>query len=325
MKFFKRLLLLTVVFYLSQHLNSLKNLPSFAFTEEISKFFSQLTTISPVENRPLYQSTNDIVAKIQKNELAEIEEIWRQLKIKSLLFKEDTPYLAESFVLSIPPKWSMLYVFKITSKKTTDWQYLFFSIKNRSWHFWGHIDLLSQGQTEPISRTVAVENQTWLIITSKSTSLPEMYQDRWYDLNSPKLKEVLGYYVYQDLPQPGFTKRYSAIISQNGTGGGTYFTELNQKITYFSNRTSCPHLETALSLSNNLRYTWDSYSQSFKSHQTKSDNFYASGADEILSRNYLQILDLAANGNLTQQNVIRDFLNLCDDSTAKRRISKILR
>lgn len=327
MKLLKHLLLLTVVFYLSQHLKSLKELPSFAFTEGISQIFSQITTISPVENRPLSQSTADLVAKIQKNELMEIEDIWSQLGIKSTLFKDDTPYLAESFTLSIPPKWSSLYVFKITSKKTTDWQYLFFNIKNRSWNFWGHLDLPNQGLTEPISRTVEVENQTWLIITSKSNSpeLPEMYQDRWYDLNSPKLKEVLGYYIYQDLPQPGFTKRYSALISQTGTSGGTYFTELNQKITYFSNHISCPHLETALSLSNNLRYTWDSYSQSFKNHQPKSDNFHTYGPDEILSRNYLQILDLATTGDLTQRNVIRDFLKLCGDSTEKRRISKILR
>ena len=329
MKLFKYLFLLTVIFYLSQHLNidSLNDLPSFAFTKEIPKLFSQIPTLSPVENRPLHQSTADLVAKVQNNELMEIEEIWRQLGIKSTLFKDDLLYLVDSFTLSIPPKWSTLYGFKITSKKTTDWQYLFFNIKNRSWNFWGHIDLPNQELTEPILRTVQIEDGIWLIITSKSDTpgLSEMYQDRWYDLKSPKLKEVLGYYIYQDQAQPGFTKSYSATISQVGTSGGTYFIDLSQKITYFSNRTSSPHLESALSLSHNLRYTWDSYSQSFKDHRNKSDNYYAYGADEILSQNYLQIADLAATGDRTQRNVVRDFLNLCGDSTEKRRISKILR
>lgn len=327
MKLLKYSVLLIIFFYLSQHLNDLKSLPSLAFSKEFPKIFSQVTPLTSNVNQPKNLTTAQLIAKIQNNELQGIHDIWEQLGVKSELFKKSNPVLAESYKLLLPSNGTSLYVFKITNQENNEWQYLFFNINNRSWNFWGHLDLPNQAQTEPISRTVAVENRNWLIITSKANSpgLPGMYQDHWYDLNGPKLKEVLGYYVYQDSPQPGFTKRYSAVITQTGASGGTYFIELNQKITYFSNRASYPPLETAFSLSQNLRYTWDSYSQSFRNHQTKSDNFYTYGANEILFQNHLLIEDLAVSGGPTQRSVIRDFLNLCSDSTEKRRILKILR
>ena len=153
----------------------------------------------------------------------------KQLGVKSELFKKSGPVSGGIFKLFFLPMGLPFMFFKITNQEQ-EWQYLFFNINNRSWNFWGHIDLPNQAHTEPISRTVTVENRSWLIITSKANSpgLPGMYQDHWYDLNGAKLKEVLRYYVYQDLPQPGFTKRYSAIITQTGTSGGL-FIELTQK------------------------------------------------------------------------------------------------
>ncbi|MGE5605043.1 MAG: hypothetical protein ACM3YE_05050 [Bacteroidota bacterium] len=327
LKLIKYSLLLTVFFYLSQHLNNFKSLPSFAFPEEIPKVFSQIISSNPNVNQQQSPSTAQLIERIQKNDLREIHDIWKQLGIKSELFQKSAPILTESYKLSLHHNGSPLYVFKIADQESNDWQYLFFNIRNRSWNFWGYIDLPKQALTEPISRTLAIENRDWLIITSKSNSpdLPGMFQDRWYDLNGPKLKEVLGYNVYQDIPQPGFTKRYSATISQTGISGGTYFIDLNLKLTYFSYRASLPHLETALSLSHKVRYIWDSYRQSFINNHSQSVNLHTYGADEILFHNYLQIEDLAVTGDLTQRTVIRDFLNLCSNSKEKRRISQILR
>ena len=326
LKLLKLSLLLIVFFYLSQHLNNFKGLPSFAFPEGVPQIFSQITSITPKANQEQHQPTAQLIERIRKNELQGIQTIWKQLGVKSELFKKTPPVLRESFKISLPPNGASLYVFEITNKESDDWQYLFFNIKNRSWNFWGHIDLPNQASTEPFSRTVAIEDRTWLIITSKSNSpdLPGMFQDSWYDLTGPKLKEVLGYYVYQDLSQLGFTKRYSTIISQTGVSGETYFIDLNPKIVYYSNRTSHPHLETALSLSHNIRYIWDNDSQSFKNNQSQ-EKLHTYGADEILFRNYLLIENLAVTGDLTRRNVIRDFLNLCGDSTEKRGISRILR
>lgn len=327
LKLIKYSLLLTALFFLSQHFNTIKSLPSLPFSGEIPKISFPVLSNKPDVNRRQNQSIAQLIEKIQKNDLREIHDIWKQLGIKSELFKNSAPILAESFKLALHPNGDPLYVFKITDQKSDDWQYLFFNIKNRSWSFWGHIDLPMQAATEPISRTLTIENRVWLIITSKSNSpdLPGMYQDHWYDLNGPKLKQVLEYNVYQDLPQPGFTKRYSASISQTGSSGGTYFIDLNPTITYFNNRTPLPHLETVLSLSYKVRYIWDSYQQSFKTNHSQPDSLHTYGADEILSHNYLQIADLAVTGDLTQRKIIRDFLNLCSDSTEKRRILKILR
>lgn len=328
LKLIRYSLLLTALF-LSQHLNTLntiKSLPSFPFPEGIpNKIFPILST-KPNLNQRQNQSIAQLIEKIQKNDLREIHDIWKQLGIKSELFKNSAPILAESFK-SLHHNGDPFYVFKITDQQSNDWQYLFFNIRNRSWNFWGHIDLPRQAATEPFSRTLTIENQVWLIITSKSNSpdLPEMYQDHWYDLNGPKLKQVLEYNVYQDLPQPGFTKRYSAIISQTGSSGGTYFIDLNPTITYYSNRTPLPQLETAFSLSYKVRYIWDSYRQSFKTNHPQPDKLHTYGADEILSQNYLQIENLAVTGDLTQRKIIRDFLDLCSDSTEKRKILKILR
>ncbi len=327
MKLLKYSLWLTVFFYLSQHFNNLKGLPSFAFPEEFPKIFSQVISVPSGANQAQNPTTAQLIEKIQKNELQQIQTIWEKLGIESELFKENTPVLAESRKLLIPPEGTSLYVFKITNQESNAWQYLFFNIKNRSWNFWGHIDLPNQALTEPLSRMVTIEDHSWLIITSKSNS-PEMsgmYQDRWYDLKSPKLKEVLGYNVYQDLPQPGFNKRYLAIVSRTGISGGAYFIDLSSKVTYYSNRTSHSHLEAALSLSHNVRYIWDSYSQLFKNNQLHPDNLHTYSADEVLFRNYLQIEDLAATGDPTHRNAIRDFLKLCSNSTEKRRIVKILR
>lgn len=330
LKLIRYSLLLAALFYLSQHLNTLntlKSLSSFPFPDGIPKIFTPTLSNKPDVNQRQNQSTAQLIERIRKNDLREIHDIWKQLGIKAELFKNSAPVLAESTKLSLHPNGDPLYVFKITDQESNDWQYLFFNIRNRSWNFWGHIDLPMQAATEPLSRTLTIENQVWLIITSKSNSpdLPGMYQDHWYDLNGPKLKHVLGYNVYQDLPQPGFTKRYSATISQTGSSGGTYFIDLNPTITYFNNRTPLPHLETVLSLSYKVRYIWDSYRQSFKSDHPQPDKLHTYGADEILSQNYLQIEDLAVTGELTQRKIIRDFLDLCSDSTEKRRILKLLR
>lgn len=327
MKLLKYSLWLTVFFCLSQHLNNFNGLPSFAFPEEFPKIFSQVTSVTSKANQQQNLSVAQLIEKILNNEFQEIQDIWRQLGVKSELFKKGVPVLAKSQKTAIPPNGRPLYVFKFTNEEKNAWQYLFFNIKNRSWNFWGHIDLPNQDGTEPISRMATIEDRTWLIITSKSNSSkpPGMYQDRWYDLNGPKLKEVLEYNVYQDLPLPGFTKRYSAIITQTGISGGTYYIDLSSNITYFSNRLSHPLLETALSISNNVRYIWDRYNQLFKNSQPHPEDFYTYGADEILSHNYLQIKDLATTGNLTQRKVMRDFLNLCNNSTEKQRILKLLR
>lgn len=328
LKLLKYPMYLTIIFFTFQYFNNLKEVPSFVIPEMFSwKVFKRIPEITSI-NEPQQQSTADQVEKIQKNELQEIQTIWKQLGIKSELFKKNTPFLAESFTLPFASKGGSLYVFKITNNDTNDWQYLFFNIKNRSWNFYGYLDLPHQDSSEPISRKVSVNERNWLVITSKTDSpnLPGMYQDRWFDLNASKLREVLSYYVYQDQPRSDFIKRYSATILDTGIIAGTYFIDLNSKITYLNDLTSQPDLEAVFTLSHKVRYLWDDTNQLFKNHlQPQQDDLYRYGADEILSQNYLQIEDLATIGDSSQRNLVKVFLNLCSNSTKKRRVLQILR
>ncbi len=325
MKLLKYAIYLFVIFFSFQYLNKLIELPSFAIPEEFSSIiFKKIPSVSSIPES-LKKNTSVIIKKIQNNELQDIQGIWKELGVKSGLFKNGSPFLAESFTIPLNSEGNQLHIFKITNNETNDWQYLCFNIKNRSWNFFGHIDLPNQDQSEPLSRTVSIEERIWLVITSKTDSpdLPGMYQDRWYDLNAPKLREVLQYHVYQDQSIPGFIKRYSSTVAETGITAGSYFVDINSKITYLNNQTSKPDLETAFSLSRKVRYLWDTANQSFKNHQR--NNLYTYGADEILTHNYLPIEDLALNGDSSQRNLVRSFLNLCSNSSEKSRILKILR
>lgn len=327
MKLLKYSVYLTIIFYAFQYINNFKGVPSFAIPEEISRKISiNIPTVTSLP-KPQKQSTADLIEKIQKNELQEIKNIWEPLGIKSELFKKGAPSLADSFTLPLTPKGDSIYVFTVNNNETNEWQYLFFIIKNRSWNFYGHIDLPNQALSEPISRTVSIEDRNWLVITSRADSpnLPGMYQDLWYDLNAPKLSEVLQYYVYQDQSGSGFIKRYSATVLETGMVAGSYFVDLNLKITYLNELTSQPDLEAVFSLSHKIRYLWDNTNQLFKNHhQQKQDKLYSYGADEILAHNYLQIENLAANGGASQRNLVKRFLNLCSNNPDKKRILKIL-
>ncbi len=327
LKFLKLPILLTIIFYALYHFNIVKGLPSFIVPEGFpSAVLERIPKISS-SNEPQQLVTADLVEKIQKNDLKDIQNIWRQLGIKSELFKMGAPILAESFPLSLPSPSASYHVFILTNNETHEWQYLLFNIKNRSWNLYGQIDLPNQDLTEPISRPVSIEGRTWLVITSKADSpdLPEMYQDLWYDLTGPKLKEVLRYYVYQDQTISGFTKRYSATIIETGLSGGTYFIDLNTKLAFLDDPVSDPHPDPAFSYSRKIRYLWDNAGQSFKNHHPQSEHLYTYQADEILVHNYLQIEDLAANGNPAQHSLVKRFLNLCNNSNEQRRILKILR
>lgn len=326
MKLLKYSVCLVIIFLAFQYFNNLKEVPSFAIPKEFPNIILKIIPFVSSTSGSQKKSTSDLIKKIQKNELQEIQDIWKQLGIKSELFKKGVPFLAESFTLPLTSERNPLHIFKITDNETNDWQYLFFNIKNRSWNFYGYIDLPNQGSTEPISRSVSIEERIWLIITSKADSpdLPEMFEDRWYDLSSSKLREVLQYYVYQDQSIPGFIKRYSTIVSETGIIAGSYFVDLNSKITYLNNLASQPDLEEAFSLSRKTRYLWDTSSQLFKNHQPQQDNLFAYGADGILTHNYLQIEDLAVNGDSSQRNLVKRFLNLCSNSSEKRRIFKII-
>lgn len=326
MRLLKYAVYLTVIFLSFQYLNNFKEVPSFAVSEKLSdKIFKIIPSVSSLPGSPK-NSTSDLIETIQENKLQEIRSIWKQLGIKSELFQKGVPFLAESYTLPLDSKGNKLYIFKITNNETNDWQFLCFNIKNRSWNFYGHIDFPSQDSTEPISRAVSIEERVWLVITSKTDSpgLPEMYQDCWYDLKASKLKEVLQYYVYQDLPKKELIKRYSATILETGVIAGSYFIDLNSKITFLNNLTPQPESEAAFSLSRKTRYLWDTTGQLFKNHQPQPDNLYTYGADQILAHNYLQIEILAISGDHSQRNLVKRFLNLCGSSSEKKKILNIL-
>ena len=328
-KLLKYSVMLIIMFFISQHIsniNNLKGFPSLAFPEEFPKILSRISSVTPVD-KPQKQSTADLIAKIQNNELREIQKIWTELGIKSALFKKNSPSLRESFNLEITPGEGPLYVYIIADKESNDWQYLFFNIKNRAWNFFGHIDLPNQASSEPIYRTVPIEDRAWLVITSRSNhpNQPGIYQDHWYNLTAPQLREVLCYQVYQDQPGPNFIKRYSASILETGIVAGSYFIDLDTKITYLNSRSSEMELEAALSISSKVRYLWDNTGHKFKNHShRRQDELSTYGADEILVRNYFQIGNLAVNGTPAQRGQIRQFIELCDNTPEKREILRYL-
>lgn len=328
-KLLKYSVLLTIMFFISQHLSNLDNLKGLsllAFPENFPKIFSRIISVTPID-KPQKQSTTDIIAKIQNNELQAIEKIWAELKIKSDLFAKSSPSLRESFNLEIAPGEGPLYAYTIADQESNDWQYLFFIIKNRVWNFYGQIDLPNQASSEPIYRTVTIAERVWLVITARSDhpNQPGVYQDHWYDLKAPQLKEVLRYPVYQDEPGPNFIKRYSASVLETGIAAGSYFIDLDTKINYLNSRTSDKELEAALSISSKVRYLWDDTDQKFKSHShRRQDELSTYGADEILVSNYFQIGNLAVNGTPAQRGQIRQFIELCDNNPEKRAILKYL-
>jgi hypothetical protein len=316
------------MFFISQHISNidnLKDLSLLAFPKEFPKIFSR-ASVPPI-GKPKKESTSDLIAKIQNNELREIGKIWAGLDIKSDLFDKSGPSLRESFKLEIAPEEGPLYVYTIADKESNDWQYLFFNIKNRGWNFFGHIDLPKQASSEPIYRTVTIADRAWLVITSRS-DLPNqsgIYQDHWYDLTGSQLREVLRYHVYHDQLELNFIKRYSATVLETGMVAGSYFIDLDTKITYLNSRTSEMELAAALSISNKVRYLWDNAGQKFKNHSHRSQNELSSyGADEILVHNYFQIGNLAVNGSPAQRGQIRQFIELCGNIPEKREILKRL-
>ncbi len=323
-KLIKYAIFLTIIYYALQYLNNLKVIPSLAFPEDFPKVFTKIATVPSVEISQKKQTIADLIEKIQKNELRDIQSIWRELGIKSELFKNSQPVLSESFIIDRTSKGDSVYVYKVTDNDSNDWQYLFFNIKNRSWNFYGHIDLPNQALSEPIARRVMIEDRNWLVITSKieSPTLSGMYQDQWYDLETSQVKEVLRYYVYQDQSGPNFIKRYSATVLETGMIAGSYFIDLDTQIAYLFNSQTEP--ETAFSISRKVRYLWDHTSQLFKNHNQQQDNLYNYGADQILIHNYLLIEELVLNGSPSQRNRIKGFLRLCKNSPEKKAILKII-
>lgn len=328
-KLLKYSILLITMFFISQYINKFdvfKGLPSFALPEEFPEIFSQIIPVASIK-KPQKQSTADLIAKIQNNQLQEIQKIWAELGIKSDLFKKSNPALKESFNLELPSGDSQLYVYLIADEQLNDWQYLFFNIKNRVWNLYGYLDLPGQASSEPISRMVTIEDRSWLVITSRTDSpnLPGMYQDRWYDLQDNHLRESLRYHLYQDQTEPNFIKRYSANIVETGVAAGSYYIDLNTKIAFLNSRTSQSDLDAAFSVSRKVRYLWDNSGQTFRNHSHRQeDELHNYGADEILIHNYFQIGNLAVNGTPSQRGQIKQFVQLCGNIPEKREILKYL-
>lgn len=328
-KLLKYSILLITMFFISQHINKIdvfKGLPSIAFPEEFPKLFSKIAPATSIK-KPQKQSTADLIAKIQNNELQEIQKIWAELGIKSDLFKKSNPTLKESFILELPSGDGPLYVYLIADEQLNDWQYLFFNIKNRVWNLYGYLDLPGQASSEPISRMVTIEDRSWLVITSRinSPNLPGMYQDSWYDLQADHLWESLRYHLYQDQTETNFIKRYSANIVETGVAAGSYYVDLNTKIAFLNSQTSQLNLDAAFSISRKVRYLWDNTGQTFRNHSyNQEDELHNYGADEILIHNYFQIGNLAVNGTHSQRSQIKHFVKLCGNIPEKREILKYL-
>lgn len=328
-KLLKYSILLIMMFLISQHINKIdifKDLPSLALPGKNPNIFPQITPVAPI-NKPQKQSTADLIAKIQNNDLQEIQKIWAGLGIKSDLFKKGTPALKESFNIELLSGKGPLYVYLIADEQLNDWQYLFFNIKNRVWNLYGYLDLPDQASSEPVPRTVTIEDRKWLVITSRidSPDLPGMYQDRWYDLQADHLRESLRYYLYQDQTKANFIKRYSANILETGVIAGSYYIDLNTKIAFLNSQTSQSDLDAAFSVSRKVRYLWDNTGQTFRNHSySHEDELYKYGADEILIHNYFQIGNLAVNGTPSQRGQIKQFVQLCGNIPEKREILKYL-
>lgn len=321
-KLLKYSVFIIVIFFAIQYFNNHKGVPSLAFPEEFPKIFLKLPSITP-DSKPQKQSTADLIEKIQKNELQEIQNIWRELGVKSELFKKNAPSLADYFTVTHTTEGDSLYIYQISDQDKNDWQYLFFNIKNRAWNFYGHIDLPNQASSEPIARTVTIEDRNWLIVTSKTEDLSGMYQDRWYDLKAPQLRTVLQYYVYHDQPGSDFIKRYSATVLDTGIIASSYYIDLRSQITFINSSQPVP--EPALTLSQKVRYLWDNTNQLFKNHNPQQhEELYTYGANEVLAQNFLQIEDLAVNGNPSQRNLVRKFIKLCDNNSEKKGVLKHL-
>lgn len=323
-KLLKYALYLVIIFYAIQYFHNHKGVLPLAFPDEFPKIFSRIPLLTSDSESPK-QSTADLVEKIQKNELREIQNIWRKLGVKSELFKKSAPSLADYFTVTLNPGGDSLYIYQIADRDNNDWQYLFFTIKNRSWNFYGHIDLPNQASSEPIARSVTIEDRNWLIITSKTDSpdLAGMYYDHWYDLKASQLKEVLRYPVYHDQPSLDFIKRYSATVLDTGIIAGSYYIDLKSQIAFINGSHSTP--EPAFTVSRKVRYLWDYTNQLFKDHnQQQQEKLYTYGANEVLVQNFLQIEKLAENGNTSQRNLLRKFLKLCDDNSEKKGILKYL-
>lgn len=294
----------------------------------------QPTTSTDERTASMLRSPYLIEWFIDVNEVVDLKQIWRLLKIEistDMAYKCKGDCEAEIFDVDV----GKTVALRISYKSGASHQYLFFKrakpdSTDEGWQFIGNFP----AHGPPEYRIERGDNRTWFLI--KEPQGREAYNEAWYEIREKDVIKVLSYPIQgqNTYCQNNLSRTYATLLFRHDFENGIYTVPVQFIVTY--NIADCNKKDGARLFAKGQKayYVWDENKQRFILDKSRSDvtdeelssvyNNERLNSEKLIEYNFAELSKIAKSGDPEQKRWLRDFLKSVKDSPQKITLQQAL-